>query len=97
MKADKFDLLLRAPGWRGSLARVSLLTIVYVCVMYVPVAIEWAAENLGMTPMSEAQRLGYPGILFGFRLLWLIAIVVEAAYLIFAYLVKKRRIKNSMD
>jgi hypothetical protein len=77
MKEDKLGLLLRATGWRGALARVVLLTLVYLLTVYLPSFLDFASTHFPMMKMSDQQRAGHHGVVIFFRVLWVFVIVVE--------------------
>ncbi|WP_241299087.1 hypothetical protein [Burkholderia stabilis] len=93
MKMDKIDFLLHAPGWRGALARIFLLTVVYVAAIYMPMSVEWVSKFFGLSPISETQKLRYPGVLYVFKLLWFFTVAIEVVCIIVIYVMRKGRVK----
>lgn len=86
MNDSLIERLLRATGWRGSIARIALMAILYCGILYLPVVVDWASTHIGTTAMSTAQRTKHGGIVYVFGALFLFVSCFEGVRLFIEFI-----------
>jgi len=78
MKQSRIDRLLRSSSWKGACARVTLVVLVYLGLVYLPQAMAWGSKHWGLTPMSARQVASHGTIVSIYRVAFIIALSIEA-------------------
>ncbi|OLL31543.1 hypothetical protein BTH42_11440 [Burkholderia sp. SRS-W-2-2016] len=90
MKEDKVGLLLRAPGWKGALAREVLLTAIYITAVYLPSVLPWISTYYQAVAMSDAQKAQHHGIVLFFRAFLIFVVAMEMISAVLRFIGNKR-------
>ena len=78
MKQSRIDRLLQSNNWKGACARVTLVILGYVGLVYLPDAMSWGSAHLGLTPMSARQVASHSTIVSIYKVAIIIALSIEA-------------------